>query len=243
MLTEAENKEVERNARQYPEIKAEMTSIEEALEKYAQFNAVVPSNPIAIEANIIERINSKKNTISTKGSSYYSSFLVLGVLLTGMLLLGVYFFYQQLQQKQVIEEQKGQIEQLQTAYSELQVNCNQFSQQIAYLRDPSNRSIQLTGTDLSSKSSAVVHWNPKVKKSFLDFVNLPEPPSNKQYQLWAIVDGQPTDMGVFDLKTSNNLLFEVPFIESPQAFAVTLENAGGSATPNLDQLYIIGEVG
>lgn len=246
MLSEAENREVERYAQEFPEVKKELTAIEEALEIYAQTNAIAPIHPDVIEKNILERINTNKKETPTpdkQKSTPKTVPLVLGMLLLASLLAAVYWFYQQRQQKQLVDNQKERLEQLQTAYSELQQNCDQFSQQVAYLRDASNQSIQLGGTELSPNSSAIVHWNPTAQKSFLDFVDLPAPPSNKQYQLWAIVDGQPTDMGVFDLTNYEDLLTEVPFIENPQAFAVTLEDVGGSPTPNLDQLYIIGEVG
>ena len=70
---------------------------------------------------------------------------------------------------------------------------------------------------------------------------MPDIPSDKQYQLWAIVDGKPIDMGVFDLQLEVNELIEIPHIENAQAFAVTLEKRGGVASPTMEAMYVLGE--
>jgi hypothetical protein len=49
-------------------------------------------------------------------------------------------------------------------------------------------------------------------------------------------------MGVFEV-AANEGLQDVPYIEHPQAFAVTLEPKGGSQAPTLDQMYVVGAVG
>jgi anti-sigma-K factor RskA len=100
----------------------------------------------------------------------------------------------------------------------------------------------MKGTALSEDAFAFVYVNNIRKTSFLDVVKLPDPPAEKQYQLWAIVDGKPTDMGVFALTTENGALQTVPFIENAQAYAVTLEPKGGSVAPTLDQMYVVGSV-
>ena len=48
-------------------------------------------------------------------------------------------------------------------------------------------------------------------------------------------------MGVFKVVISAGFQ-EVPFIENAAAFAVTLENRGGSPTPTLEEMVVIGNV-
>jgi anti-sigma-K factor RskA len=50
-------------------------------------------------------------------------------------------------------------------------------------------------------------------------------------------------MGVLTLEPGENILKTVPFIANAQAFAVTLEDIGGSPVPTLDQMYLLGNVG
>ena len=71
--------------------------------------------------------------------------------------------------------------------------------------------------------------------------DLPQPPTDKQYQLWAIVNDQPVDLGVFDLDSTRTGILQLEQGQ-PQAFAITLEPRGGSAQPTLDQMYVSGGV-
>ena len=65
-------------------------------------------------------------------------------------------------------------------------------------------------------------------------------PADKQYQLWALKDGQPIDMGVFDPVTPEDGLLEMGRVPGADAFAVTLEPRGGSANPTLEEMYVYG---
>jgi anti-sigma-K factor RskA len=69
---------------------------------------------------------------------------------------------------------------------------------------------------------------------------MPQAASGKQFQLWAIVDNKPVDAGVIDACTG---LCKMKNIPRASAFAITLEKKGGSATPSLDQMYVLGKVG
>ncbi len=87
--------------------------------------------------------------------------------------------------------------------------------------------------------TATVFWNKKTAAVYLVANQLPAAPSGKQYQLWALVDGKPVDAGV--LQDCDNIC-TAKNISEAQAFAITLENAGGSPTPNLEQLYVLGKI-
>jgi len=72
--------------------------------------------------------------------------------------------------------------------------------------------------------------------------NLPVPASDKQYQLWAILDGKPVDLGMldFDLK-QKKLLVHMKNTRGAQAFAITLEKKGGNSTPQ-GTMYVMGKL-
>ncbi|MNG37643.1 Anti-sigma-K factor rskA [compost metagenome] len=74
-------------------------------------------------------------------------------------------------------------------------------------------------------------------------MQLPANDQDHQYQLWALVDGKPVDLGVFDAKAdSAHILLKMKEINGAQAFAVTLEKRGGSATPTMTQMIVMGGV-
>lgn len=87
--------------------------------------------------------------------------------------------------------------------------------------------------------TATVFWNKKTAAVYLVAKQLPAAPKGKQYQLWALVDGKPVDAGV--LENCGNIC-AAKNINEAQAFAITLENEGGSPTPNLEQLYVLGKI-
>jgi Anti-sigma-K factor rskA len=69
--------------------------------------------------------------------------------------------------------------------------------------------------------------------------NLPPLPTGRTYQLWTIVAGQPVSHGVFDPASSGraDLLAQAP--PGPvDAFAVTIEPAGGVPAPTGDKVLL-----
>jgi anti-sigma-K factor RskA len=86
---------------------------------------------------------------------------------------------------------------------------------------------------------AQVFWNTKTHDVFIADVSLPQAPSNKQYQLWAIVDGKPVDAGM--ISDAKNLAQKMKVFEKADAFAITLEKRGGSATPTMEEIYVMGK--
>ena len=121
-------------------------------------------------------------------------------------------------------------------------SLQQTQEEMAFLTQPSTRVINLKGVPKFSDALATAYWNTSTHDLYLKINNLPAPPSEMQYQLWAIVDGKPVDAGVFDLADNNVILQKMKSFNSAQAFAVTLEKKGGSVAPNLDAMYVIGNV-
>lgn len=101
--------------------------------------------------------------------------------------------------------------------------------------------IKLLGVETHPELYATVLYS-KSNQVYLQLDNLPEAPAGKEYQLWAIVDGAPIDLGMYD-QTNSNKLQPMKTVQNPQAFAITLENAGGSASPTMEQMYVMGKVG
>lgn len=107
--------------------------------------------------------------------------------------------------------------------------------------DPQMKSVPLSGMNSLTSHSAMVHWNPSTNEVYFNASALPPSPESKQYQLWAIVDGKPVDAGVIDLH--NGVAFQkMKLVAGAKAFAVTIENAGGSASPTLDTMCLLGNV-
>jgi anti-sigma-K factor RskA len=103
------------------------------------------------------------------------------------------------------------------------------------------KTITLHGIEKYPEAKAVVFWDTKTADVFLSAASLPLAPTGKQYQLWAIVEGQPVDAGLIPLSSGDSLM-KMNHIEKAEAFAITLENEGGSLVPTLSEMYVMGNI-
>jgi len=241
LLSEKERQEVERMASEHSEIRAELKAIEEALAGYAQANA--RPMPEGLSAKILNEIDdlSKKASPPSKGG--FGKFLpsLLGILLVGAIAVLAMIYNRNNALHQELSQSQIAIDSLQQDSINCQSRINKLEQQLSILRSESNQTIFMKDPK-GTRAIASVYYDDKKQTSFLDVINLPTPPPDKQYQLWAIVDGTPVDMGVFDVAIEPGAFQNVPFIENAQAFAVTLEPRGGSPVPTLEQMVAIGNV-
>lgn len=113
-------------------------------------------------------------------------------------------------------------------------------QSMQMMGDPAMVKVMLPGIKGKEQNMAIVYWDSRSKDVYLLPNKLPQPQSNKQYQLWAMVDGKPVDAGMISDCAGLCKLKNIPRAE---AFAITLETMGGSPSPNMDQLLVLGKVG
>lgn len=241
---------------EHPVLRAEVMSIEIALEQYAQAHSVAP--PPGLEQLILQKIeaesptpqpssnpnNYQQNVGNTAQSSGMMGKILL--LLISIGLIGALFGYFNANEKlKNLESDHAELQNeheiLKTDCEEAKANFNETEQYFAFIQDVNTKPIIMNGTDNAKNALSAVYWNPIKKKSYLKTYAMPEVPSDKQYQLWAIVDGKPVDMGVFDVALDANDLIEIPYIKDAQAFAVTLEKRGGVESPTMEAMYVIGE--
>lgn len=124
-----------------------------------------------------------------------------------------------------------------TMYADAQQKLNVFT-------DPQYKTVMMKGIPaMSPQSEAMVYWNPAKKAVYLNIHNLPAPPAGKQYQLWALDSaGKPMDAGMLAVNAKPAELHPMKDISGATAFAITLEPMGGSVSPTLDQMYVMGKL-
>nr|WP_262890952.1 anti-sigma factor [Hymenobacter luteus] len=120
---------------------------------------------------------------------------------------------------------------------------NERDQQLRVLRNEAFRAVELKGTPKAPQALARVYYNPQTKAVYVDVRNLPAPPAGKQYQLWALDNGKPVDAGVLAAATTaGDSIQQMKDIASAQAFAMTVEDEGGVASPTLSTMTVIGNL-
>ena len=98
--------------------------------------------------------------------------------------------------------------------------------------------VVMNGTPKMPTALAKLFWMKTTGDVYIDPSNLPEAPANKQYQLWAIVDGKPVDAGMISKEKGEYRIQKMKSFGSVEAFAITMEKTGGSATPTMDEMVV-----
>ena len=163
----------------------------------------------------------------------------LGWVAAAVIALGMFFANYTLRDYNA--ELKRDLDQISGELNEIRDQALTQQERLAVLADTSYHRIPMKGVEKSPTSLAMIYWNPTSEQVLLDVRELPKPTEDQQYQLWAIVDGTPTDLGVFDLPEGQEW-FEMKSITGAVAFAVTLEPRGGRPEPALEQMYVLGAV-
>lgn len=121
-----------------------------------------------------------------------------------------------------------------------QVNqrLDKIEQDLTIYDNPLFTRVIMKGTANAPSALASVYWNQKTQEVFLSIQDLKELTQDRQYQLWAIVDGKPVDMGVIgELRAG---LIKMNRISRASAFAITIEPSGGKTTPTLETMQVLG---
>jgi hypothetical protein len=143
-----------------------------------------------------------------------------------------------------LQESNTQLAALQLDKQHFASRVNLVEGQLQVFRDASFKFLKLKATSKAPAGAAItIAWSPAKKKVMIDMGTMDMPVNDKdhQYQLWALVAGKPVDLGVFDKDPDSTDMKEMKPIASADAFAVTLEPRGGSVSPNMDEMMVIGK--
>jgi hypothetical protein len=118
---------------------------------------------------------------------------------------------------------------------------NALQASLTMIKDPGMRPVVLQAVGGQPAMKATVYYGRQNNEVYLQINNLPRPAAGKQYQLWAEVDGVMVDAG---LLTWNDEAMPVKMstIKNAEAFAISLEEAGGSKEPTLSAVLVLGKV-
>ena len=242
-LSEAETQEVAQMAEKHPEIQEEIISIEKAVISlsYSMAPYLSAANYDRIKDNLIEK---HAKVVEMKPRS--NTFSYIGWAAAILLMAGIAWQYTHLDAaKTQIASVETQNDTLVKELNTVKLHQTQTASLLAVVRDKNNTVVALGGQAVSPESTAKVYWNQNTQVVYVDAAGLPEPPEGFVYQVWALkLDPlTPTSIGLLDnFKTNDSRLFAVSNASSAEAFGITLEPAGGSVSPTLEQLYTLGKV-
>jgi len=236
LLTAQERFEFEQYCEAYPELKAARDAFELAVEKQAMENAVSP--PANVKEKVFSAIQQRPVSNTSKivsmeptirrsaGLRWMAAASIILFLVTG------YFAY-------------NQNKDLNNSLKSLQVKVDQMEEYHKIMSDPNVAVVNMVAMT-PAKASASIYWDSTSSDVYLLIKNMPQLPSDKQYQLWSIMNGengqlQPNSLGLFDVGENQKIILKMSNVKKADAFAITIEKRGNTEGPNLEQLQSMGK--
>lgn len=244
-LSEEENAQVYVMLQKHPEILSELEKIESTIS--ALSSSVAPKENQASFKDLLIRMIQEKNKPAKlvsidrpkKNWTSYTGWAA-SILIAGSLAL---VLSNNTSLNESLELAQTETQQYETQLEQVKTKLERKQELLANIRDKNVIAIALQGQAIAPEAFAKVYWNKEDQKIFVDMKGLPDPPKGKVYQLWSLkLDPlTPTSLGtVDDFMANTNKVFTVDNPNDSQAFGITLEPAGGSKSPSLDQLYTLG---
>lgn len=250
--------ELETMAAQYPEVKQALLEFEDFLENTSMRNSVppphflqakimkvleeegmtkeiptIPLNKIPISTTQAQPAKVVPLTYAPKGIMWLRGAIAACIiLLIGSSIINFYFYSK-------YREYNNKYASLLADNTTLTAKSKVLEASYNLVKNPDMKLVAMNAVPAKPGSLATVYWDIHSKDVYLMINNLPQTPSDKQYQLWAIVNGKPVDAGIIDMAKADELI-KMKNMPTAQAFAVTLEKKGGSPTPTMDEMYVLG---
>ncbi|MGI8581556.1 MAG: anti-sigma factor [Chitinophagaceae bacterium] len=263
LASEEETLQVEQWIKEYPEVKKEIEDLQDVIERYALAEAIQPEEALkekilfkiqpddSVKEKIFSRLQSSTKEDTSSGikmpakneravvysmPSYFKWAAAASIiLLLGSLILN-YTYY---------SKYKNTSKDLQVAQQELQKQqqlADGLNKDMDVMTDKNAMPVVLNGTPRSPDALAKIFWMKNTGEVYVDPTNLPQAPAGMQYQLWAIVDGKPLDAGMISTEKGIYHIQKMKTFGKAQAFAITMEKAGGSPTPTMDQMIVHAKI-
>lgn len=239
-LSLSDRQEVEKNLAQYPELREEVKQIEQTQEAFLQRAAITPRAKLK-EQILSQVVNQNQKKVVSLVPSYWRLAAAASIAI-GLFVSYLAYDYRNKWLKTVVSLNTLVDENKQIAqnYNIVNQKLDKIEQDFSVIENTAFIKVVMKGTDNNPNALASVYWNPASQEAYLSIKTLREISNDNQFQLWAIVDGKPVDMGVFDENFVG--LLKMKDVSGAQAFAVTIEPRGGKETPSLETMQVMGTI-
>lgn len=249
LCTEADRREVESACEHYPEIAKAKKEVEEKIEQLLLKEQIAP--PAALKEKILSHTNNEQTSSEASAEEYeatpmYRSGIWKWVAAASIILLAgsIFWIFQLKKENNELATTTNVDDSSRYALSEAKAELAELKSAMQALQSPGLKMASLNSTPTGQGAKASIFWDTTTKEVFLILNNLPEAASDKQYQLWALINKQPVDLGVLDQQTviQKRLLIKMKNVQNAEAFAITLEPNGGSTQPTMQNMYVYGKL-
>lgn len=244
ILNESETNQIAQLSKTDSAIKTEIIAIENSIISLSS------SFSPTLSSEVYEKIKQKlflknRDVIKMKPKNNWPQYM--GWAAAVLVMIGAGYQYTQLSEtKNSVAVAKKEKTNLQDTLVNLKLKNEQTLTALTIVRDVNNTVVNLGGQAVSPKSYAKIYWNKETEVVYVDAAGLPEPPEGMVYQIWSLKllpQLTPTSIGLLsDFSENKAKIFAVEKTGDAEAFGITLEPAGGSKSPTMEQLYTLGKV-
>lgn len=269
-LTAPEAAEVEAQMAAHPEIHAELVSLQDALRRYAEASPLTPPHDLeeriwkAIDASRVAQTSPPSENRSNSGtprvlvlpqgerrraSFSYARAAVWAGLVGSLILNGVLFSNHRSAQER-ISRLEARRDRESTFFASQLSDRDHRLQAYALMKDlmadPAVKTVRLENLRPDAQRASIVFQNTQSGAAYLAVQKLPPPPPGKQYQLWVLHGGTPKGLALLqkgaDVQSLDEIQLVPVTVSNGEAFAISIEAIGGSLTPTMDQIVMLGKV-
>ena len=243
----------------HPEIQTAIDSFEASLETAAFANTITPAADtkdklmLALQDEFVDQttipnqqtkeakvVTMPLKPIPAKSAKMFQYIAAASIILFVVsATLNVYFFREYTAANKQVVALLNEKNALFTDNNNIQAKYQEITNSLQLMSDTNVIKVAMKGIAGKEGNLATVFWNSKSKDVYVLANKLPKAPEGKQYQLWALVKGKPIDAGMLN---DCNGVCKLKNTQQADIFAITLEKKGGSPSPDLTQLYVLGKV-
>ena len=246
VATKAEIAEVEAMANEHAEVRQAILDFENLLQQQLNKDLIQPPSHVKsnIEKVLFADPSSDKTILAPVRSINLSRYIAAAaiILLVVSTSLNLYFYSKFKDSSDRYEALLSERNDLQANNAAYKTKLDEINQSLQMMEDPHMVKIQLDGVKGKEENTAAVYWDTRTKEVYLLPMKMDKTPEGMQYQLWAIVDGKPVDAGMIQTSSGTFRIQKMKSFGKADAFAITLEKAGGSPTPTMDQMVVISKL-
>ena len=215
------------------------TGVKYAIELVSIFGAMTPV--VEPPARLRARIVASAGGASQRSWSWNWSPLW-GGMAAGMAALALYFGYQDVQRRNVLDDARAQISALNRTHDKDQASLETVQSALSFLNEPETRLVT-AGKQVELPPKARVFMNAQ-RGVLMMASNLAPLPAGKTYQLWVIPKGKaPVPSGLFQADATGNAMYiraGAVNMDDTAAIAVSVEPESGSTAPTTTPIIVVG---
>ena len=234
LCSKEEEQELETLRRQYPELHTAIEQYEAELEKNMQLHVTLPS--VETDEKILATLDMLgKPVISLRPVlNNKTSWLRIAAAAAVLLLFTSSYFNYVLYKK--TKQQENKLSNVINGSNSLPPG------DYAIINNPTITPVALYGVGTHAICRCTMFWDKKTGKTYILIHHLPKSSAAKDYQLWAMVNGNPVSIGIINDEIRGRFIEMQNVPADATAFIVTLEKAGGTLLPTTEETYLSGKI-